>query len=591
MAAQPRKDVDVGKAAKTAAGGVTAFARAAEMATGATDKLISKKAALKDVLGGGLGNIANAAKAAGGPLGDLAGKIEGFSAIAGRVPPQIAAIIIAVTVLAAVCTAGAAALYKMAEAAISLTQQRVALLNTFSALSWGGTGGKQTLAAVDALAAKLPIARDKIAEWATEFQKANLQGRDLEEAVKAVAAATALMGEKGGAAAQELIQKLAMGGAEATAMVAKLKMGLPESRAMLADMGLRVEDLADALGVSVMQFKTMKLSARQAAEAVEKALAKKGAGPLADMALTFPAIMAKLKEGLLSLFDKLGPSVKVFMTAVKKLFGEFSKGGAGLKALKPIVTSVMMFVFKWLTKAVDATRQFVLGLLGVKSAKGPFAALGGVVRFLGDVIKALKGPLSFIIDVFSTVVSMFVEGWNIITEAIDSFYSSINDVVDFLVSLVDSVGGVGDALSGMASAAVEAGSNFISGLVDGIGANAGAVIDAITALAGSAIGAFKSALGIASPSKVMMKMGGFAGAGAAEGLDNSASAVEDSAASLGGGVKSGAAKGMAGAGGKGGGGKSITIEAGAIVIHAGGATITEEALAMVLERLLASQGA
>ena len=64
-----------------------------------------------------------------------------------------------------------------------------------------------------------------------------------------------------------------------------------------------------------------------------------------------------------------------------------------------------------------------------------------------------------------------------------------------------------------------------------------------------------------------------------------------SAAALGEGVASGGARGMA-AGAKGGkgGGITVNIQPGALVINAAGATIDETALANAFERLLASQG-
>lgn len=58
------------------------------------------------------------------------------------------------------------------------------------------------------------------------------------------------------------------------------------------------------------------------------------------------------------------------------------------------------------------------------------------------------------------------------------------------------------------------------------------VIDAIKGLASGALGAFKSILGIASPSRVMLQMGGYTAEGFAGGMDAGAAVVESSASTL-----------------------------------------------------------
>ena len=81
------------------------------------------------------------AQAAGGPVGALAGKAQSLAGMLGKIPPQAAAVLVAVVAVTAVVTAGAAALYTMAEAAIHVVAQRQQLLATFSALGGGAQGG------------------------------------------------------------------------------------------------------------------------------------------------------------------------------------------------------------------------------------------------------------------------------------------------------------------------------------------------------------------------------------------------------------------------------------------------------------------
>jgi hypothetical protein len=89
---------------------------------------------------------------------------------------------------------------------------------------------------------------------------------------------------------------------------------------------------------------------------------------------------------------------------------------------------------------------------------------------------------------------------------------------------------------------------LIDGLVNGISSGVGMVIDAIKGLASSAMGALKSALGIASPSKVFTAYGKFTAEGFAQGTEDGSGRVNDAVASM---VEPPA---LAGAGGSRGGG-------------------------------------
>ncbi len=152
------------------------------------------------------------------------------------------------------------------------------------------------------------------------------------------------------------------------------------------------------------------------------------------------------------------------------------------------------------------------------------------------------------------------------------------------------VGNIIGAVSGLASAALEAGSNFIGGLLGAITGGAGSIIGAVKGLASSALGAFKGALGIHSDSAVMKKMGGHFVGGAVTGVEDNTPKVEAAASKMGDAASSGAGGAMKSGGGKGGKSVTVTIEKGAIVINAGGASIDEMRLAIVIEQLLATQG-
>lgn len=540
---------------------------------------------------------------------------EGLSGLG----PYGAAIAAGLAIGVVAIIAATTALLAMASAAISVIETRSKMLSVFSALGGGAAAGKATVAMVDNLASKLPFATDQISGWAQSLQAAGLSGDKLKSAVTAVASATALMGDSGGAAAEKMIKQLAEGGQAADKMMKQIQEGSPKSARLLAEMGLRIEDVAKAAGMSVEQFKKAHLSADQMNDAVQKAMVQKGKGPLAEMALTFPAMIMKIKEGFFSLFEKLGPAVKPFMKAIQGLFGLFGKGSADMKKLQTTVTAVFKPLFGIATAVAKVLKSMFAGFGG--TAKG---ASGGIVSMLESmnkfansaegmamiksVIKGIGYALAAVGVVFA-VLGVIVAAIGAALYAV--FIYPIQLAIEAMVGLYDAgkaaFNGISAALSGFdlgatvvgwivalvqfADGAAAAAGNFISGLVGGISAGASQIIAAVANLAKSALGAFKSILGIASPSKVMAKMGGHFTAGAAEGIDAGANKVEDSAASLGDAAKGGAAKGMSGGKGKGGKG-GVTINGGVhIEVPMGTPTAwAEEAYALFIERLAASQG-
>lgn len=523
------------------------------------------------------------------------GAIGGVSKVLAKMGPSGIAAASGVLVATAAIAATVGVMYEMATAAIEVTQQRAKLEATFGALGGGAAQGKATLAMVDSLATKLPFSTAKIAEMAQGLMAAGFRGKALEVAVTSVAAATALMGESGGAAAEKMLKTLAEGGAGATKMVKAIQTGGPKANKALADMGLSVNDIGTAA-------QRAKMTSDQMGKAIEAALAKKGAGPLAEMGATFPAMAAKLKDGLSGLFEGLGPSVKPFMTAMQQLVAQFAKGGGAFKALKPIVTAVFGAVFKYATMAVHAVSGFVKSMSAGGKSSSTWTTIKTVIGKVGDVLKVVGAAL---FKVFSN--AMVLQGIKIIFIAIAIAIGVVIAIVLAVVAafafvaagvamavaaIVDFVSDCMSTLQGWEDSAVEAAANFISGLISGISAGASAVISAVSGLADSALGAFKGVLGIHSPSAVMAKMGDHVATGAAEGIDDGAGKVESAAKGMGAGVTGGAAKGMGGggSGGSKGGSRTINIEAGALVIHAGGSTVTDEGLALALERLLATQG-
>lgn len=570
----------------------------------------------KSFASGDLPNATQAMTAFGGAIGGgIADGAKQLSSALGALGPEGQAAGAAIEALGAVLSATVGTMSTLAGMAIDVTQKMDLMRDRFAALAGGTAGGKAVQAMLSKLSATLPFASSQVSEWAQSLLKAGVSADQLEDRLKAVAAAEAL-GEGGGAAAEAFFKRLGEGGPAATKFIQELGKGSRRAVGMLKEMGVSMEDLGGSAKVA-------KMSAKELQDAVSKVLQKKGAGPLADMALTFPAILQKAREGFLSLFAKLGPSVKPFMKAVKELFANFNKGTPLMKTLQGVVTKVFGTLFGLATKAVHALQAIFQWFMNSGKAGGMFSGVVAVAKVvwakLVTIFNVVKAALKPIIALFKGIFSnaMVLKGIRTIFTSIAvvigavvltiatliGVFVAVAAAVSAFVGLIvgafmgvvgevtNFVGSIIDTLMGLATGGSSAASGLIDGLVGGISSGVGAVVSAVLGLAGSAVSALKGALGIHSPSTVFAGMGGNMAEGAAQGMDRGAGRVADSGASLGAAAAGGAAKGMGG--GKGGGmGGGITINGGvhiAVPMGTPGAW-AEEAFAAFMERLAASQG-
>jgi hypothetical protein len=517
--------------AKVAAEAIRGLGEAAEaMANGPLPSAGEAMSAVGNVLGGAMTGAADKAAEALGKLGP-----EGEAAGA------------ALQALAEVASATVGTLTTLMGIALEVNEKIDLMSARFEALAGSTAGGEEIFNMVQKLGQELPFATAQIAGWAQGLRAAGVQGKQLEEDIKAVAAATALMGESGGAAAMQLFKRLGEGGPAADKLLKTFQEGGPKADKLLKEMGLSLADIGGAAALS-------KMSAEQLHEALAKAMEKKGSGPLDAMMNGWPNIIQKAREGFLSLFDALGPAIEPFMAEVKGLFGEFSKGGVVINMLKPIVTSVLSTLFGWATTAFHAIHQGLL-FVAVYALKAYIA-----IRPIVDHIKQLVSSQQFITGLKIAFIAL---GAAVLIAALPFLFivASVLAVVavfGLLVAgaayvgamLVAQIGAWWQALSGLASGAVDAASNFIGGLVQGISAGVGAVVDAVKGLASSALGAFTGAFGIRSPSTVMLEHGEEnIGGAAATGVDRAQPKMKAAMARLSDGAGAGGKGGARGQGG------------------------------------------
>ncbi|GIP38636.1 hypothetical protein J31TS4_19160 [Paenibacillus sp. J31TS4] len=111
------------------------------------------------------------------------------------------------------------------------------------------------------------------------------------------------------------------------------------------------------------------------------------------------------------------------------------------------------------------------------------------------------------------------------TSIMTSFAEAPGKIWSFLVDIGNRLK---DGWDQMKADAIEMGANIIKGLIDGIGSMGTALVDKAKSMVSGAIDSAKSVLGIHSPSRVFMEIGGFTGEGFALGLQDSYPEVQGS---------------------------------------------------------------
>jgi hypothetical protein len=575
-----------------------------DQVNGALKKVVPEAkagASASAVVGESMKEMVDDAMPASGALGKVTDALS-------KMGPKGQAVAAVLTVVVAVLTVVIGTFYKAAAAAVSISQEKDALVATFSALTGGAAGFDAVDASINRLANDLPQAKGQLETWAKSLLSAGIQGAELELDIRGIASASALMGATGGAAAEKMTKTLALGGEAAAGMMKQIQAGGRKSAVLLAEMGLQTADLAAALGVTPEKFKTMTISAEQMGEAMQKALITKGAGALETMGLTWDSIKGKLGDSFESLFEDMGGAVQPFMAEVKSLFSEFFEGSVIVDGAKSVLVSVLTKLFAVATVVVNAIHKGFLMIeiaalkvaiaiapivLWVQKLMNNATMLQGfafILKVIAGAALAIAAPLILIGAATLVVIAAFVAASAAVYAALAFIVGAIAWCVG---DAVRAFGVLGSTISGWASSAWAAAGNFISGLLGGIANGGGLVLDAVKNLASKVIGTFKTTLGIASPSRVMMQMGVHVAEGTAQGMDAGTDRVATAAEDMGGAAIGGAAGGMSGGRGRGGAGASVVFEKGSIVIDGAGKSaleITEEMLAMVFERLAASQG-
>ncbi|MFO0658898.1 MAG: tape measure protein [Polyangiaceae bacterium] len=242
------------------------------------------------------------------------------------------------------------------------------------------------------------------------------------------------------------------------------------------------------------------------------------------------------------------PAAMELKAAIEGMFGAFFGGASGMKgadleaifskisvAVRAITPAISAIAGIFWSTVVPVAKVFASAFgTAFSAAMTPisklFSALGGGassinwVKVLSAAFKVVGTVVGVLAAVLLTVIGIIVAMVGIAATIWSVFLAGLSVVIDGVVSLGEEI--FGEIVS-WATDMVVIGSEIINGLLDGIESGAGAVVARMTELGGSVKGAVKSALGIASPSKVMLELGAYTAQGFEQGINRGAPRVND----------------------------------------------------------------
>lgn len=441
--------------------------------------------------GKGLKGFADMAKASGSPLGAMLGRIQGVTkALApGGLAAAAALGVIAVAALAVAVVAAAA---KLAQLVISASDAARSQRLLYEALTGSQAGAEALGGAVSRVSANVAIGSDEVSGYAKQLYQAGLRGGQLEAALEAASISAATLGKDA-----------------ASAFIDKAKAVRNVSGAVEKLSG----DIKGKLGgVAAKQMLSLDVQSRKLKESIGQIFASAAIEPF-----------LRAVKSITSMFSENAATGAALRQVVSAIFDPFFKSTeSGAPIVKALIQGITIGVL-YLTIAFLKVRNAVRDLFGGEFKTGidwanvamyaGIAVVGALAIGLGALGLALAGVATMAM----VLVAPFLLAGAAIMGAIWLVSKAIEVIPEAIGKAIEWIKGIDFG---------QLATDIINGLVNGLKNGAGLVGDALKNVAKNALGAFKGVFGIASPSKVMMEMGGFLGEGAALGIEESSSGVE-----------------------------------------------------------------
>lgn len=221
-----------------------------------------------------------------------------------------------------------------------------------------------------------------------------------------------------------------------------------------------------------------------------------------------------LKISLLGIWTAIKNQVINIVTTLKNMAVNI------FNALKSGVMSVVNGLKSAAISAWNGLKSTAISIWnGLKSG-----VVNAVNALKSTAISVVNGIKSGVVNAFNSAKSMAINAWNGLKSGVSNAINGVKSLVsDMKNNIISTIKGIN---------LVEMGKDVIQGFIRGIKSMVGAVGRAIKEVASNVTNKIKSALGIHSPSRVLMEIGAYTGQGFAIGIENMKKAVVNATQSL-----------------------------------------------------------
>ncbi len=202
---------------------------------------------------------------------------------------------------------------------------------------------------------------------------------------------------------------------------------------------------------------------------------------------------------------------------------------AAISAVSTLVSRVVSFFSNLVSRIISFVSNIASSVQsGFNRAKS--MAVNAINTLVSRVISFFARLYSSIVSRVSAIKSNIQNGFNAArTMAINAFQRLVSGVISKIGTLLSNVrqlpGKIKSGLGNLGSLLYGAGKNIIQGMINGVKAMAGKLVGAAKGVVGDAVSGAKNLLGIASPSRVFMKIGQQTGEGMVIGLERQTHSV------------------------------------------------------------------
>lgn len=410
----------------------------------------------------------------------------------------------------------------------------------FDALSGSSEGGERTVAMLESLTKRLPIAKNELADWTKSLQEAGLQGGALRGGVTGLAGAKAVGGEEGVSTLLGTLRRVQ----EAVQTNSGLKLA-DKQLANLAKTGVNVVDISKRMGISVTelraQLKAGSVDAGKFGTALLNAVNEKGRGPLRAMWGDLDIIKEKGREAEGELFRNV--DLSPLIGALNDFLFLLNQGGPSGKTLERGVTGGVNGIVK---AFATLTNRATVGILKIETAAIRLdtwlmpveKTLGRILRVMTEIGKVGTLGLLAQIPVVGPLLSQAAGGAMGANAPPSPAAVNLRDQQKTaLIAQADQInaGRISGGLKGEALS--EAGFKLSDALADGIQSGIISHADAVAlraqVLGQAAVDGVKRGAQVHSPSRATMWVGAQIGTGLAVGMRRSHREIETAGDHLG----------------------------------------------------------